>query len=628
MTVLTDCRQLLERLTPYLENALPGDERRSVEDHLRGCAACRKELEKYRKIQGALRGAFPGRALSENFDETTGRKLNSVQPCMVEDEEPVLTAPQSSWLDQTGAAPWWAVSVSLHVLAILLASLVTMTIGEILDSDEVIVVTNIEKTPLAQAEEEKKEKPALRDILESKMDVQATDPTSTEQSKIVVPPDILAKAELGDHFETINPDRPDTQSAFGNPDAKMFHSVEGNSEPEGGGGASGLSLMDELIGVGGSASPGTGGGWGGGNGTGTGVGTGSGHGSFGARNGGGRKLMVMKHGGTKATESAVDKALEWLAKHQEADGHWDGAKYGTAKTCDTALAGFALLAFLGAGHTEKVGKYRDNVSRGIEWLIKKQADNGCLASKGESIGYNHSIAGMALAEAAGMGRTSFTKEAAQKALEYSVNIHQAGEGSDKKGWRYKAQSAIGDLSNSGWFVMQLKSGKVAGLKVPHGGFEGAEWFLNHVEDKAFAKDAQDPYDNGRHRYGYTGGNEVTARRTAIGILCRQFMGVKPEELQGGVNWFVEKGGIPRKEKIELYYWYYGTLCTFQQGGDIWKKWNEALKPALLETQCKGGDNDGSWDPAEKYGTDWGRVGQTALSAMCLEVYYRYLPMYR
>src|SRR6185503_11519647 len=109
------------------------------------------------------------------------------------------------------------------------------------------------------------------------------------------------------------------------------------------------------------------------------------------------------------------------------------------------------------------------------------------------------IAGMALAEAAGMGRDSYTKEAAQKALEYSVNIHQCGEGSDKRGWRYAIQQE-GDLSNSGWFVMQLKSGKVAGLTIPHGGFEGADWFLNHVEGKGVAKDANDPYDNGRHRY--------------------------------------------------------------------------------------------------------------------------------
>src|SRR5206468_4795279 len=119
----------------------------------------------------------------------------------------------------------------------------------------------------------------------------------------------------------------DTHSALGNPDAKMFHSVAGNTEAAGGGGTGGMG-MEDVVGIGGAASKGTGGGWGGGDGTGVGVGTGAGRGSFGNRNGGGRRLMVKRHGGSKATENAVDKALEWLAYHQEADGHWDSVKYG------------------------------------------------------------------------------------------------------------------------------------------------------------------------------------------------------------------------------------------------------------------------------------------------------------
>ena len=70
---------------------------------------------------------------------------------------------------------------------------------------------------------------------------------------IVVPPDILEKAEIGDHFETINPDRPDTHSAYGNPDVHLFHSVHGSEASE-----------DQL-------------------------------GSFGKRDGGGRRLMVTRH---------------------------------------------------------------------------------------------------------------------------------------------------------------------------------------------------------------------------------------------------------------------------------------------------------------------------------------------
>ena len=110
------------------------------------------------------------------------------------------------------------------------------------------------------------------------------------------------------------------------------------------------------------------------------------------------------------------------------------------------------------------------------------------------------------------------------------------------------------------------------------------------------------------------------------------MGWKREDLQGGVEWFVNQGGVPawgaNGGQVDLYYWYYGTLCVFQQGGDVWKRWNKAMKKALVDNQRQGGDEDGSWDPVGAYSQYWGRVGQTALGCLCLEVYYRYLPMYQ
>lgn len=54
-----------------------------------------------------------------------------------------------------------------------------------------------------------------------------------QPGEVLVPLDILDKSEIGDHFETINPDRLDMHNAFGNPDAHMFHTVQGNDKPEG-----------------------------------------------------------------------------------------------------------------------------------------------------------------------------------------------------------------------------------------------------------------------------------------------------------------------------------------------------------------------------------------------------------
>jgi len=533
----------------------------------------------------------------------------------------------------TSQTPWWIVSILLHALVITLAGLMGMAIDLGEGEEAVVMVTELAPRPEIK-EAAEKPKPLSELVLQSKHDTPPTDPTSKEASDIVVPPDILEKAELGDHWETINPDRPDTQSAFGNPDAHMFHSVRGNDDAAGGGGMGGNSLED-LIGVGGGASPGSGGGWGGGHGTGTGVDTGSGHGSFGQRNGGGRRLMVKRHGGSRATESGVDAALRWLAYHQEADGHWDAKKYSAQEKTDTACTGFALLAFLGAGHTEKVGEYKGNVQRAVAWLKSKQSAEGLIfdtsdAGAHRGVGYPGAIATLAMAEAAGMANIPDTKAAAQKAIDYCTEKHQCGEGSDRLGWRYGAKQP-GDLSVSGWFIMALKSAKVAGLHVNPAAFDGAIKFLDSVEkkDAGGGGGGYGPASHYEYQPGAPHDNSVH-RLTMIGNLGRQFMGWKKEDLQASVEWAVNKGNVPawgaNGESVDLYYWYYGTLCVFQQGGDIWKRWNESMKNALTTNQCKQGDDAGSWNPVGDFSQEWGRVGETALGCLCLEVYYRYLQL--
>ena len=652
------CEDAVESIRFMLDGELEGDTAAALNKHLSGCAACNAEYDRRRKVLALLGNTFNRRRISDDFDANANKRLTAMretpvksgairnarkspqyaepsdpeegydnEPEEVEEEEAVASAGPEMFAN-LGGAPWWAVSLALHVLIILLASLITTAIDLPKNDDAVIMVTELSQRPTIQQEqEEKKESPAS--ALETKNETPPTDKDSKEASDIVVPPDILAKAELGDHCETITPDRPDTHSAFGNPDARMFHSVSGNDSPEGGVGTGGMG-MEDVIGVGGAASKGTGGGWGGGDGTGIGVGKGAGTGSFGQRGGGGRKLMVKRHGGSKATENAVDKALQWLAYHQEADGHWDTVKYGANKgKVDTAMTSLALLAFLGAGHTEKIGTYKDNVKRGVDWLIGKQQANGLVFdqtdSAGINFGYSAAMATMALSEAAGMANVKGTRECAQKAVGYCVDVHQNGEGSEKRGWRYAAKSNPEDISNSGWFVMALKSAKVAGLHVDPAAFEGAIKYIDQLEVKNAAPDSG---YGPASRFLYCLPNTTVSkhRDSAIGVLCRQFLGWKKEDLQSSVELYIQDGGTPNVGKTDLYYWYYGALSTFQQGGDIWKRWNEDMKTALLPTQCKGGDDDGSFSPAGEFSDNWGRVGQTALSALCMEVYYRYMQM--
>jgi hypothetical protein len=322
----------------------------------------------------------------------------------------------------------------------------------------------------------------------------------------------------------------------------------------------------------------------------------------------------------------VDAALRWLVKNQEADGHWALQRWGGSRDEDgnVGVTGLGLLAFLGAGHTERTGTHKETVLKAVKWLISKQAANGVVGrnqGSGHGGGYNHAIAGLGLAEAYGMARVAETGVAAQKAVDYSVNEHQT----EYSAWRYGPRMGP-DTSVSGWFIMQLKSAKVAGLRVDGKGFQGAIAWLDKVQDL--------PGPEGQYagKGRYQPGREVTPNMTAVCMLGRQFMGWKQNDpiLIGAADYLMQH--LPQwggNGKWMFYYWYYGTLVTFQMGGDWWKQWNASLRDMLIQNQIKSNDPtlDGSWEPIND-GKEAGRAYSTALACLCLEVYYRYMPLYK
>jgi hypothetical protein len=134
--------------------------------------------------------------------------------------------------------------------------------------------------------------------------------------------------------------------------------------------------------------------------------------------------------------------------------------------------------------------------------------------------------------------------------------------------------------------------------------------------------------------------------TAVGTVARQFMGVrntspllrKAEKYlaKKPPDWIRAARGAKGSAVGDygFYYWYYGTLAMFQQGGPSWKAWNKVMKKMLLRRQYTTGKKDGSrndvhgsWKPVSWADRCGGRVMTTAMGAMTLEVYYRYLPMY-
>ncbi len=188
------------------------------------------------------------------------------------------------------------------------------------------------------------------------------------------------------------------------------------------------------------------------------------------------------------TEDAVELGLDFLARQQLPDGSWSfnrlGAGPGAEKEeaifhSDAAATGLALLAFLGAGYDHYDDQYLNVVRGGLEYLIHNQKPNGDLyiATDAESNKsawfYSHGIASIALCEAYGMTGDENLKVPAQKAIDFIV----ASQHPTRGGWRYAPQFDA-DTSVSGWQLMALKSGDLAGLTIPAGTYDKVRKWLD------------------------------------------------------------------------------------------------------------------------------------------------------
>jgi len=340
-----------------------------------------------------------------------------------------------------------------------------------------------------------------------------------------------------------------------------------------------------------------------------------------------RQQWAAQHGATEQTEQAVQAALAWLAANQETDGRWDAARHGAGRElfvggrnrqgsgaqAHTATTGLALLAFLGRGYTHRQGQYQKTVAQGLDYLLRSQAPDGNLGGPADfyAFMYCHGIAALALSEAYAMTQDNRLREPLRQAITYTLAAQHPEQG----GWRYRPRE-MGDTSQLGWQLMALKSAELAGLGIPQASKQGAWRFLHSVSSG---------------RYGglaaYRPLESPSPAMTAEALLCRLFLGQPPTDppCQEAGQYLLQH--LPGQSEANLYYWYYGTLAMFQLGGHYWKTWNEALQKTLLSRQQRTGALAGSWDPDTRWDNYGGRVYATALSALCLEVYYRYLPLY-
>jgi hypothetical protein len=376
-----------------------------------------------------------------------------------------------------------------------------------------------------------------------------------------------------------------------------------------------------------------------------------------------RTQAAGRYGGTYASEAAVERTLDWLARHQDADGSWSFDHASVAK-CDcsrsgtnqhrTGSTGVALLTYFGAGHTFADGPRAEVVRAGLQYLLDNlnESDDGRADLMGGDTGhggiYQHGMATAALAEALAMNRALLRlmasqdgatfvsstdspfgrkellaleaelKPACQAAVNY-IRYHQDPSGG---GWAYKAQTS-GDTSILGWQLMALTTARAEKIDVPRDVFGRASQFLNNVATGA--------------GYAYRPERDLSDSTTAIGATSRLL--IAPSYPRSRLKKHILHLSKRGPSKNNMYYNYYATQAMFAWGDDqptgstddsernLWTKWNEQTRDLLVTLQSKSDGHDaGSWNAGGK--PEGGRHFDTCLAAMTLEIYYRKLPAYQ
>jgi len=313
------------------------------------------------------------------------------------------------------------------------------------------------------------------------------------------------------------------------------------------------------------------------------IGIGGAGGPYGERFGGRRYVRPLGGGGT---ERPLNDALDWLARHQAADGGFSAdGRAGTVCGCGSADApasvdatALALLAFLGNGNTTVQGQYKESVQRAIAWLRGLlDAETGRFGDAGPVA---QARASLALIEAYALTKSPLLKRDAERAL---GSLARAEPADDEVG---------------AWIAQGLHAARVARIGVPD--------------------------DVGLPLLEFLAAHEPPLEPAAAGgaVLARILLGIR----QPGEAWrsrilaAAPEGGV----RTDLGTTFLGAHAAFQLGQPTWEPWNQAMKRVVLAGLEPSGSGaqaacaHGSWQPDAPSG----RVASTALAALTIEVYVR------
>ena len=349
----------------------------------------------------------------------------------------------------------------------------------------------------------------------------------------------------------------------------------------------------------------------------------------------------------RPVDTTINAGLEWLKKHQSADGSWSAANY--FKNCqeqpkcepgkdqagdtDSALTGYALMCFLGSGYDHKnPSKYRKVCTGAVSWLVAKQSHDGRFGKRN----YEHAIATQAIVEAYAMTGDNNLNLPVQNGLKVITEQQAKNEKYEAFGWDYeKPNVSRNDTSVMGWNIMALKSALGAGINTASQ-LKGAEHCMELAWKAANPHWKElDQYKTSTFPYCWNAITNVAEKDTfsAVSAACLVFMGRNKGDVQfETLLTDAEQRWLSHEQfTTNLYHTYYLGMAEFEAGDAKWTSFRDKVIPWLISSQRKGNDcSTGSFDATGQNwpGADTGRVLSTCYSLLTLEVAYRYAKIKR
>ena len=341
----------------------------------------------------------------------------------------------------------------------------------------------------------------------------------------------------------------------------------------------------------------------------------------------------------KRVDTALERALAWMASHQNSDGSLPTLSQG-----QPAITSLCTLAFLSCGHQPGSDKYHQQLNRAIDFVLASQQPSGLFTfgrplnghvhqGTSHTATYNHAIAGLMLCEAYGQVdtvRSTRIAKAVDKAIAMTARIQQEpakANAMDNGGWRYLYRVGAftpsdSDLSVTGWQLMFLRSAKNAQFEVPDAMVSDATNYVERCFDER----------QGGFVYGLIGNDRHITRGTmGAGALSLALGGKHQTRMARRIgDWLLQHpfdtyGRTMHVEDRFHYSAYYCSHAMAQLGGDYWRRFFPVVAKTLLGAQLP----DGSW--ASEIGRDdaiYGPAYPTALSVLTLTPAYQMLPVYQ